>query len=216
MGDMLMTDYLNHVKFLHDSLAVVNHVISDSNLVLYTLNGLSSEYEVFITIVTTFKQLPSFSKSFDMLVSQENRLRILTPSSYSDSSAIAFVAQRGRDRGNFNYAGRVNFNYARGRANGRNGGRSRNNNNYGNGGHGNNINFKSDQGITCQYCGRKSHTARQCYDIPKAFMAMALNTGRTMHKGLLKGGLYSWSSALGNTAAAGARNKVQHEVKFNY
>uniref|UniRef100_A0A5K1DIR4 Retrotransposon gag domain-containing protein n=2 Tax=Nymphaea colorata TaxID=210225 RepID=A0A5K1DIR4_9MAGN len=70
-GGMSMTEYLQHISFLHDSLSRVQHFVSDTDLVLYTLNGLNSEYESFITTVTVFKDLPSWSELYDTLITQE-------------------------------------------------------------------------------------------------------------------------------------------------
>ncbi|KAF3773206.1 Retrovirus-related Pol polyprotein from transposon TNT 1-94 [Nymphaea thermarum] len=177
--------------------------ISDTDLVLYTLTGLSAEYEAFITTVTTFKTLPTFPEIFDMLISQENHRKILSPSldMSQETKTVAMVAHRtdnrenayargrgdrnGRGRNNYNSynsSGRGNFgsyNGGRGNFGSYNGGRGNNRGRGYVGGHGNTSNYKMSAAVTCQYCGRKGHNARQCYDIPKAFMAMALNTGTT-------------------------------------
>ncbi|KAF3775369.1 hypothetical protein EJ110_NYTH50581 [Nymphaea thermarum] len=78
-NDKSMLEYLNHVRFLVDSLSAVNETVSDLDLVLHTPNGLSSEYESFITTVTMSKILPTFSKSHDLLLNQERRLQLLAP-----------------------------------------------------------------------------------------------------------------------------------------
>ncbi|KAF3772521.1 hypothetical protein EJ110_NYTH57556 [Nymphaea thermarum] len=64
-----MAEYLNHVKFLNDSLAAVGNHVAETDLVLFTLNGLSSDYEAFITSVTTAKNLPSFSEIYALVCS---------------------------------------------------------------------------------------------------------------------------------------------------
>ncbi|XP_031489610.1 uncharacterized protein LOC116257138 [Nymphaea colorata] len=89
----------------------------------------------------------------------------------------------GRGRGDQNGAGHNNYNSYNGGGHGNLGsysGGCANNRGHGyNGGHGNISNYKMLAAVTYQYCGRKGHNARQCYDIPKAFMAMALNTEST-------------------------------------
>ncbi|KAF3779350.1 hypothetical protein EJ110_NYTH22848 [Nymphaea thermarum] len=156
-----MAEYLNHVKFLNDSLAAVGNHVTETDIVLFTLNGLSSDYEAFITSVTTSKNLPSFSEIYDLLIAQEQRLCMFSSLTHVqvEANTSVFMAQRGRGRGRF--GGQVNNPRGRGRNSGRGSGR-----------------VNSMQGVTCQYCGRKNHTARQCFDIPKAFMAMMLTANK--------------------------------------
>uniref|UniRef100_A0A5K1DDR9 Uncharacterized protein n=1 Tax=Nymphaea colorata TaxID=210225 RepID=A0A5K1DDR9_9MAGN len=94
-NDKCMLEYLNHMRFLVDSLRAVNEIVSDSDLVLHTLNGLSSEYESFITTVTMSKILSIFSELHDLLLNQERRLQLLAPKipAQVESLATAFFTQ---------------------------------------------------------------------------------------------------------------------------
>nr|VVV75583.1 unnamed protein product [Nymphaea colorata] len=51
-GSMSMQAYLDQIRFLSDTLSTAGQEISDQDLVQVTLNGLSSEYESFITMLT--------------------------------------------------------------------------------------------------------------------------------------------------------------------
>uniref|UniRef100_A0A5K1C2B9 Uncharacterized protein n=1 Tax=Nymphaea colorata TaxID=210225 RepID=A0A5K1C2B9_9MAGN len=108
-NDKSMLEYLNHVRFLVDSLQAMNEIVSDLDLVLHTLNGLSSEYESFITTITMSKILPTPSELHDLLLNQERQLQLLAPKipAQVESSATAFFTQLGGYGGRENYGSRV-------------------------------------------------------------------------------------------------------------
>ncbi|KAF3785643.1 hypothetical protein EJ110_NYTH27126 [Nymphaea thermarum] len=85
-GSMPMQVYLDKIKFLSDALSTAGQDISDQDLVQITRNGLSSEYESFITMLTgPSSSHISFSELFDLLMNQEKRLALLK------STSIEFV-----------------------------------------------------------------------------------------------------------------------------
>ncbi|KAF3784150.1 hypothetical protein EJ110_NYTH30994 [Nymphaea thermarum] len=143
-----------------------NEFISDDTIVHHTLNGLSTEYESFITSITTMKTLPTFAEMYDLLLNHEKRLQNMNRHSLQVENFVAFFSQRGRGCKRF-YRGRGT-------------GRQQYNGNQSKGYYQNqgNCGFKdsisTNQPIVCQLCGRKNHTARQCYDIPKVFAVIAL------------------------------------------
>ena len=53
-----MVEYLNHVKFIVNSVSAIGNEVKDEDLVLYALNDLSSECESFITIAFKTSFLP--------------------------------------------------------------------------------------------------------------------------------------------------------------
>ncbi|KAF3778612.1 hypothetical protein EJ110_NYTH43152 [Nymphaea thermarum] len=105
----------------------------------------------------------------------KKRLQMMVPKpnvvEQHTNTSIAFYTQRGTGRGSFNNfrgfrgGNRVNYgNRTRGRGRGFNG-------------RGFNQNQRDKrEGVSCQFCGRKNHTAKTCYDIPKAFAAMAIQS----------------------------------------
>uniref|UniRef100_A0A5K0XZS8 CCHC-type domain-containing protein n=1 Tax=Nymphaea colorata TaxID=210225 RepID=A0A5K0XZS8_9MAGN len=182
-GNMDMQTYLERIKFLADTLSAAGLDTTDGDLVQITMNGLPIEYESFVTLISTNSSNASitFSELFDLLLTQEKRLTMFKSARVDPHKSIqalpqvenqiAFNTFRGRGRGRGGFRGRQGGRF-QGRGNRphiqtqppQNGD---SNNNTGNGSHPRTI-------ITCQYCGRKGHSARTCYDIPRAFSAMSL------------------------------------------
>ncbi|KAF3779150.1 Retrovirus-related Pol polyprotein from transposon TNT 1-94 [Nymphaea thermarum] len=101
-GDLSMVEYLNKVRFIADALCAANEFISDDTLVHHTLNGLSTEYESFITSITTMKHLPTFAELYDLLLNHEKRLQNMhRHASQQVENSVAFFSQRGRGRSRF-------------------------------------------------------------------------------------------------------------------
>ncbi|KAF8413860.1 hypothetical protein HHK36_001854 [Tetracentron sinense] len=61
-GSSSMADFLLKVKSISDSLVAIQLVVSDDDLVHYTLSGLSTDYEAFITAVTNRVKAISFEE----------------------------------------------------------------------------------------------------------------------------------------------------------
>ncbi|KAF3774709.1 putative CCR4-associated factor 1-like protein 7 [Nymphaea thermarum] len=185
-GNSDMTSYLQKVKFLVDSLEAAGYHTPNEDLVQIILNGLPSKYESLITsVVTSSTKLPSFSELYDLLLNQETRLQLMKHDVESPMekqvTITAFNTFRGHGRGR-----------GRGYYHGR-GGRGRNqsfqpaqnqfHNHQTTGFQTNNLSQPNHQHaalpskkiIECQYCGRKGHTAKTCWDInPRAFSALTL------------------------------------------
>ena len=73
-GNLSMTDYLQKIKSLTDSLAAAAQPIPEPDLILHILGGLSFEYESFVTSVTTRSDDLSLEDLNAMLLNQEMRI----------------------------------------------------------------------------------------------------------------------------------------------
>nr|POF07385.1 hypothetical protein CFP56_37452 [Quercus suber] len=73
-GNLSMTDYLQKIKSLADSLAAAAQPIPEPDLILHILGGLSPEYESFVTSVTTRSDDLSLEDLNAMLLNQEMRI----------------------------------------------------------------------------------------------------------------------------------------------
>ncbi|GAV77105.1 UBN2_3 domain-containing protein, partial [Cephalotus follicularis] len=72
-GDDAMTTYLLKAKSIADELTLASKPISDDDMVLYVLGGLSSEYAAFVTSVTTRDSPISVVDLQGMLLNEEIR-----------------------------------------------------------------------------------------------------------------------------------------------
>lgn len=57
-GSHSISNYLQHAKFLHDSLAIINESVSNNNLVSFVFKGLGPDYSIFVAAVTNSHYLP--------------------------------------------------------------------------------------------------------------------------------------------------------------
>ncbi|KAF5180065.1 Copia-like polyprotein/retrotransposon, partial [Thalictrum thalictroides] len=125
-GSLTMTEYVDQVRSICDSLAMILLPVSDSDMVLHTLAGLGPDYEPFVTSMTTRQSLPTFVELHAYLLAQESRRAYLNDVTTETTTTTALIA-RNDHRGN-NFTSR-NFNNNNGSSNrGRN--NNRGNNNY--------------------------------------------------------------------------------------
>lgn len=69
-----MEDYLHLIKVTADSLASINNLVVDLDLVHYTIVGLPSAYESFVTTITYMPGLLKFNDLRSKLVFYEQRV----------------------------------------------------------------------------------------------------------------------------------------------
>ena len=94
-GDLYISDYLQQIKGLADSLMVVGAPVSDHDLIDVTLNGLPDEYESFIDSIMLRISTTTLDELHGLLINKEvfmNRKKKGVASSTSDPFQ-AFVAQ---------------------------------------------------------------------------------------------------------------------------
>lgn len=74
MGSLSMSDYIQKKRSIADNLAAVAKPISDSDLASSLLSGLGSDYEAFITSMTTHLDPLSIDDLTSFLLFQEVHL----------------------------------------------------------------------------------------------------------------------------------------------
>lgn len=79
------------MKTLADSLSAIQALVSDADLILYTLNSLGPKYGPFITSLELRTEQPSFAELWVHLLTHEQRLLCLTGQSF-DGTQSALIA----------------------------------------------------------------------------------------------------------------------------
>lgn len=150
-----MSDYVQKKKSIADNLAAIAQPVSDSDLASSLLSGLSSEYEAFITSMTTRFEPISLDELTGFLLSQEacleeNSVAIDMPAANvaSHSAGLAF---RGRGRP------------LAGATRGRNKGHGRGRNTYDSRQQYGQYGCSSTGRTICQVCNKPGHIAVYCY-----------------------------------------------------
>jgi len=142
-GEMKMEEYLAKMKNLADKLKLARSPISNSDLMIQTLNGLDSEYNPIVVKLSDQINL-SWVDLQAQLLGFESRLDQLSNFSNINLNASANFASKNESGGN-RYGSRGNWRGSNSR--GMRGGRGRG----------------RMSKPTCQVCSRISHTAVECY-----------------------------------------------------
>jgi hypothetical protein len=95
-GTQTCTEYLRAAKSLADQLAIIGNQIDDEDLISFTLNGLNSSYNTFVTFYSlatrdkslTFEDFQAELLNYEILI--ENQNSAIT----SDASKFAFFTQK--------------------------------------------------------------------------------------------------------------------------
>lgn len=74
LGDKSISEYCNRIKVISDLLENIDEPVSERNLVMYTINGLSDKYEQVAGIIRHQKPLPKFLDVRSMLLEEESIL----------------------------------------------------------------------------------------------------------------------------------------------
>lgn len=140
------------MKNITESLLAARQIITDKELILYTLGGLGQEHEFVVVNLTSRQDNVTLQEVQYMLQTQEMLLEQLTSVStveaHSAQANVANFKRTGYNGGSQNY-GRGGYNNQRGRGR----------NSYGRGtGQGRGGNRPA-----CQLCGRVGHVALKCY-----------------------------------------------------
>ncbi|KAM2891341.1 hypothetical protein COP2_009651 [Malus domestica] len=102
-----MSDYLNSLKEISNKLAAAGEPIFESDLVAYTLSGLSDDYESFIYSIEMRTESVNTDELHGMLLSKEISLqKRKTRASLSITPFHVFAAQRGSNYYKGNSRGR--------------------------------------------------------------------------------------------------------------
>jgi len=82
--------FIARVKDLKDRLGDIGEKVSDSDLVTITLNGMTDEYQMFITGLAAREKAPTFEELTGILLQEEERRQNLK----SQSNDLALMAKR--------------------------------------------------------------------------------------------------------------------------
>lgn len=113
-GTQSITDYIQKIKHLSDSLASASSPLDDDGLVIYTLNGLPSEYGFFKTSIRTHSSPISLEELHVLLLCEEMNIET-TLQHVPDFSSTALLSSKGdsaksntysNNRGRTGYQGR--------------------------------------------------------------------------------------------------------------
>lgn len=89
------TRFIARVKDLKDRLGDIREKVSDLDLVMITLNGMTNEYQVFISGLSAREKAPAFEELTGILLQEEERRQNLK----SKSNDLALMAKRRQYRG---------------------------------------------------------------------------------------------------------------------
>lgn len=154
-----MSDYVQKIKHLSDSLAAVHCPVDDEDLIIHTLNGLPQEYVSFKTSIRTRSSPLTIEELHVLLLCEElsieNCQQLVT-----DYSTTALLASE--DSGKTSTSNKASGNNSAGIYNNRGKGRNGRNNFRGRGS--NSFQSRSSNDRPCrQICNRSAHTALDCY-----------------------------------------------------
>lgn len=167
--DLSAADYFWKIKGIATELAVANEILRDDEVIAYLPAGVPTEYDLFVTSLTTRTEPTSLDDVYAHLLAFEARqLQHITDMQLNIGSSANYVGRGGRG------------NHGRGR-----GGRGRS---WGRGGaprSSDRSNMTSLSQPICQICGKTGHTAVRCWyrndesyneDPPSAVVASTLYT----------------------------------------
>jgi hypothetical protein len=154
-GNLSIANYFHKFTSLVDTLATTEQPLNDFDLISFILASLGSEYNAFVTSVTTRLDPVSLEELYGHILAHENKLEqqnlsldlIHAGANFASKSSLA----RGHGRGPSNFAGRgnsysTNFSQNHGRGRGRS-----------------NQSFSKSSRLICQVCQKASHVALNCY-----------------------------------------------------
>ncbi|PNX64294.1 hypothetical protein L195_g053944, partial [Trifolium pratense] len=143
-GTSSVSAYLQTIRSIADELTLIGNPVDDMDLVIHTLNGLGPSFKEFTASIRTrdthilFNDLYDKLVDFEMFLQRDENLTITPPMTA-------------------NYAHRHQNNYERGQ----NFTRSPSNSAAPK----NKKATTSDEQVTCQFCGKDGHIAKNCYQI---------------------------------------------------
>ncbi|XP_074302516.1 uncharacterized protein LOC141634121 isoform X2 [Silene latifolia] len=86
-----MEHYLREIKLIVDSLAAINSPVSNQDLLQYVVQGLGSDYETLVTVITQFPGSITFDDLRARLLVQEQRVKFLKNQDNGVTSHQAFA-----------------------------------------------------------------------------------------------------------------------------
>ncbi|GAB2296184.1 hypothetical protein Dimus_038408 [Dionaea muscipula] len=160
-GTQSMTDYLSHVSSLAEELALIGSPVPAPHLILHALNGVGPEYKEIVAAVRACDSTISFKELQDKLMEYESFLKRDEQQSVAKDVAITAYPTRfnstRQGHGHRNPHPLPTSNFGSHHSFESPGAHSRNRSGFRRG------NALSKSLITCQFCDKKGHVAKDCY-----------------------------------------------------
>ncbi|GJZ23302.1 ribonuclease H-like domain-containing protein [Tanacetum coccineum] len=107
IGKMTVNEYCTKIRSMSDRLINLGCVVSDKNLVIYTINGLDSRFATLVEIIRNRETFPSFENVRTMLLLKESSFNNDSGSStdFSSSSSsptVLLASNQSNNKGNLN------------------------------------------------------------------------------------------------------------------
>jgi hypothetical protein len=158
-GNSSITEYFHKFTGLVDTLAAIDKPLSDVELTSFLLGGLGSEFNPFVTSVTTGVDPLKIEEIYGHLLAYEQHMEINQPSVDISTGSANFATKRGPPRGG--RGGRSHYSHSFGRGFPTNTSYGRNFRGRGRG-RGPSNSFYTTKSI-CQICRKPGHEAPDCY-----------------------------------------------------
>eukprot|EP00253_Pinus_taeda_P002214 PITA_02214 len=133
--------FIARIKDMKNKLLDIGDIVVDTDLVTITMNGVSDDYQMFITRINEREKIPEFEETTGILMQKEERRPTLKP----QSADLALMAKK-------------NFFKRKGNLQQKNEGSSQKRLNPT---QGMNLN-RNNSVIKCFYCGKLGHIAKEC------------------------------------------------------
>lgn len=82
--NLYVDDYMQHIKWLSDDLALIEYTLSDEELIVHVLNGIGFEFKELCAAIRALDTLISFEKLHDKILDQKTSL-------HHDSTSKSFT-----------------------------------------------------------------------------------------------------------------------------
>ncbi|GAU36347.1 hypothetical protein TSUD_321860 [Trifolium subterraneum] len=136
-GTQSMAIFLQGIKAISDELSIIDNPLDNTDLVIHTLNGLSSEYKEISAALRSRETPIEFAELHEKLMDFETLMQRDNSSPQEPTVVTANTANRSKSQ---YQAKGPNRNQSTGGQN-------------------------SDRGVVCQYCEKPGHSAKICYKI---------------------------------------------------
>ena len=158
-GNLSVADYFQRYTNLVDTLASIGNPLNDYELVSYFLSGPGSEYDFFVTSITTRVDPMTLDDLYGHLFAHELRLEQNQPAVNLALASANIAAKKGSSRGG--HGGRSQQFFSSGKRHNSNNNSNRNSRGRGRG-CGSNL-FSGAPRTICQVCLKPGHDALDCY-----------------------------------------------------
>jgi hypothetical protein len=78
-GNEYVSSFLGHIKEVKDKIVNIGEIVSKTDLVTFTLNGILEDYQMFITGLAAREKPPTFKEVTGIFIQEEERCENLKP-----------------------------------------------------------------------------------------------------------------------------------------